>query len=86
MAEEKLLRSELSRIRVSQDLVWWDSSPGIANPVQHHHTTAPKTPEDSLPVPLDRSKEAQENKTNQSTKSSNGDSVYEVPSCLVNHS
>ena len=87
LAEAKLLRTELSRIRVSQDFVWSNSSPGTANPVQHlHHTTALETPEDSLPVPLDRSQEAQENKTNQSTKRSYGDSVYEVPGCSVNHS
>ena len=55
--------------------------------MQHlHHTTALETPEDSLPVPLDRSQEPQENKTNQNTKRSYGDSVYEVPSCSVNHS
>lgn len=87
LAEAKLLRTELSRIRVSQDFIWSNSSPGTANPMQHlHHTTALETPEDSLPVPLDRSQEPQENKTNQNTKRSYGDSVYEVPSCSVNHS
>ena len=69
MAEAKLLRTELSRIRVSQDLVWSNSSPGTANPVQHlHHPTALETLEDGLPVPLDRSQEAQENKTNRAQK------------------
>lgn len=42
-----------------------------------HHTAVLETPEDSLCVPLDGSREALEDKTNQSTKGANGEPVYE---------